>query len=62
MLRTKVAKFYSRISTDGNIDELFELRITNKKLTINTLQILKLQNNCFYSLIINFVLHFILFQ
>lgn len=42
MLATKVAKFYSRISTGGNIDELFDLRITNKQLIINTLQILKL--------------------
>jgi len=62
MLATKVAKFYSRISTGENNDEFFELRITNKYLIINTLKTLKLQNNYLYPLIINFVLHFILFQ
>lgn len=42
MLATKVAKFYSRISTGENNDEFFELRITNKYLIINTLKTLKL--------------------
>ena len=62
MLRAKVAKFYSRISTDDNNDEFFDLRITNKTLIINRLQTIKLMNNCLFTLIINFVVHFILFQ
>lgn len=41
MLRTKVAKFYSRISTDENNDKFFDLRITNKQLIINALQTIK---------------------